>query len=165
MIETIMYMSIGFLFAALIGLAVMPLVHGRAVRLTERRLEAALPQSMSEILADKDVLRAEFAMKTRRLEMVIETLRNKNASQLVEIGRKNDSINRLKLALNTLKGASAKVVAAYASRGPILPTVRQPVQEKIRRRDGDLTRLLSVLTQRKSSDRRTRTTEPSRRAG
>ena len=33
MIEPIMYFGIGFLFAALIGLVVIPLVHGRAVRL------------------------------------------------------------------------------------------------------------------------------------
>ena len=41
MIEPIMYFGIGFLVAALIGLVVGPLVHGRAVRLTMRRLEAA----------------------------------------------------------------------------------------------------------------------------
>jgi len=33
MIEPIMYFGIGFLVAALIGLVVIPLVHGRAVRL------------------------------------------------------------------------------------------------------------------------------------
>ena len=47
MIEPIMYFGIGFLVAALIGLVVVPLVHGRAVRLTMRRLEAATPLSMA----------------------------------------------------------------------------------------------------------------------
>ncbi len=97
MVETIMYMGIGFLSAALIGMALMPLVHGRAVRLTERRLKAALPQDMNEIQAEKDGLRAEFAMAIRRFEIMNEMLRNKNASQLVEIGKKSDSINQLKL--------------------------------------------------------------------
>jgi hypothetical protein len=164
MIEAIMYMGIGFLFAALIGVAVMPLIHGRAVRLTTRRLEAALPQQMSEIQADKNALRADFAMGTRRLETIIEKLRTKNASQLIEIDKKSDSINRLTLEFNTLKVAAAKVVATYAGRGPIHLATKQLAPENTRRRDGDVTRLLSVLAQRKSGDRRSRVSEPSRRA-
>jgi len=99
MIEPIMYFGIGFLFAALIGLVVIPLVHGRAVRLTMRRLEAATPLSMAEIQADKDQLRAEFAMSTRRLEMSVEQLKTKSTSQLAELGKKGDAINRLKVEL------------------------------------------------------------------
>jgi chromosome segregation ATPase len=99
MIEPIMYFGIGFLVAALIGLVVIPLVHGRAVRLTMKRLEAATPLSMAEIQADKDQLRAEFAMSTRRLEMSVEQLKTKSTSQLAELGKKGDAINRLKIEL------------------------------------------------------------------
>ena len=99
MIEPIMYFAIGFLVAALIGLVVIPLVHARAVRLTMRRLEAATPLSMAEIQADKDQLRAEFAMSTRRLEVSVENLRTKSTSQLAELGKKGDAINRLKIEL------------------------------------------------------------------
>ena len=100
MIEPIMYFGIGFLVAALVGLVVIPLVHGRAVRLTMQRLEAATPLSMAEIQADKDQLRAEFAMSTRRLEMSVEQLKNKTTSQLAEISKKGDAINRLKIELS-----------------------------------------------------------------
>ncbi len=41
MVEPIMYLAIGFLVSTLLGLAVLPLVHNRAVRLTTRKLEAA----------------------------------------------------------------------------------------------------------------------------
>ena len=99
MIEPIMYFGIGFLVAALVGLVVIPLVHGRAVCLTMRRLEAATPLSMAEIQADKDQLRAEFAMSTRRLEVSVENLRTKSTSQLAELGKKGDAINRLKIEL------------------------------------------------------------------
>jgi hypothetical protein len=58
MIEPIMFFGIGFLVASLIGLVFMPLVHGRAVRLTAGRLQASTPLSMAEIQADKDQLRA-----------------------------------------------------------------------------------------------------------
>jgi chromosome segregation ATPase len=99
MIEPVMYFGIGFLIAALIGLVIIPLVHNRAVRLTMRRLEAATPLSMAEIQADKDQLRAEFAMSTRRLEMSVEQLKLKSTSQLAELGKKSDAINRLKIEL------------------------------------------------------------------
>ncbi len=77
----------------------MPFVHARAVRLTIRRLEAATPLSMAEIQADKDQLRAEFAMSTRRLEMSVEQLKTKTTGQLAELGKKTDVINRLKIEL------------------------------------------------------------------
>ena len=99
MIEPIMYLAIGFLVSMLFGLMIVPLVHNRAVRLTTRRLEAATPLSMAEIQADKDQLRAEFAMSARRLEMSVDQLRNKTTSQLAELGKKSDAINRMKIEL------------------------------------------------------------------
>jgi chromosome segregation ATPase len=99
MIEPVMYFGIGFLVAALLGLLFIPLVHNRAVRLTMRRLEAATPLSIAEIRADKDQLRAEFAMSTRRLEMSVEKMKTKTTSQLAELGKKTDAINQLKKEL------------------------------------------------------------------
>jgi chromosome segregation ATPase len=99
MIEPIMFFAIGFLVASLFGLVLVPLVHNRAVRLTLRRLEAATPLSMAEIQADKDQLRAEFAMSTRRLELSVEQMKAKTTSQLAELGKKTDAINRLKVEL------------------------------------------------------------------
>src|SRR6202165_1834151 len=99
MVEPIMYLAIGFLVSMLFGLMIVPLVHNRAVRLTTKRLEAATPLSMAEIQADKDQLRAEFAMSARRLEMNADQLKNKTTSQLAELGEKTDAINRMKLEL------------------------------------------------------------------
>ncbi|WP_407176660.1 hypothetical protein [Bradyrhizobium sp. STM 3562] len=99
MIEPIMYGAIGFLISMLCGLMIVPLVHNRAVRLTTRRLEAATPLSMAEIQADKDQLRAEFAMSARRLELSVEQLKHKTTSQLAELGKKTDAINRMKIEL------------------------------------------------------------------
>jgi len=99
MVEPTMYVAIGFLISMLCGLLFVPLVHNRAVRLTKRRLEAATPVSMAEIQADKDQLRAEFAMSARRLEISVEQLKNKTTSQLAELGKKTDAINRMKIEL------------------------------------------------------------------
>jgi len=75
----------------------IPLIHARAVRLTTRRLEAVLPESMAEVQAEKDLLRAEFAMSTRRLEMTVEQLVNKTTSQVAELSKKDNIINKLKV--------------------------------------------------------------------
>ncbi|HTB04128.1 MAG TPA: hypothetical protein VK804_26980 [Bradyrhizobium sp.] len=105
MIEPIMYLAIGFLISMLFGLMIVPLVHNRAVRLTTKRLEAATPLSMAEIQADKDQLRAEFAMSARRLEMSVDQLKNKTTSQLAELGKKTDAINRMKIELGEKNAA------------------------------------------------------------
>jgi chromosome segregation ATPase len=99
MIEPVMYFGIGFLVAALLALLFVPLVHNRAVRLTMRRLEAATPLSIAEIRADKDQLRAEFAMSTRRLEMSVEQMKARTTGQLAELGKKTEAINQLKREL------------------------------------------------------------------
>src|SRR5215831_18173245 len=99
MVEQIMFIGIGFLIAGLLVIGVIPLVHARAVRLTMRRLEALTPLSMAEIQADKDQLRAEFAMSTRRLEMSVEQMKAKTTNQLAELGKKSEAVGRLKLEL------------------------------------------------------------------
>jgi chromosome segregation ATPase len=127
MIEPIMFFGIGFLFAALIGLVVVPLVHGRAVRLTMRRLEAAAPLSMAEIQADKDQLRAEFAMSTRRLEMSVEQLKTRSTSQFAELGKKGDAINRLKVEL----GEKTATIFALEARDKSLRDQLRATEEEI----------------------------------
>jgi chromosome segregation ATPase len=126
MVEPIMYFGIGFLVAALIGLVIVPLVHGRAVRLTMQRLEAATPLSMAEIQADKDQLRAEFAMSTRRLEMSVETLKTKSTSQLAELGKKSDAINRLKAEI----GEKSATIFALEARDKALRDQLRTTEEE-----------------------------------
>jgi chromosome segregation ATPase len=111
MVEPIMIFGIGFLVASLCALVLMPLVHNRAVRLTKKRLEAAAPLSMAELQADKDQLRAEFAVSTRRLELLIEQLKAESAGQFAELGKKTDAINLLKVELRD-KSAQIEVLQA-----------------------------------------------------
>jgi len=130
MIETAMYIGIGLLVGCLIAVALVPLVHDRAVRLTVKRLEASLPHSITEIEADKDLLRAEFAMSTRRLEITVERLRNKAANQLVELGRKTDVINRLRLQRDDLKVELMQATAEAAALKKELPQPRRAAPPK-----------------------------------
>jgi chromosome segregation ATPase len=158
MIEPIMYFGIGFLVAALIGLVVIPLVHGRAVRLTMRRLEAATPLSMAEIQADKDQLRAEFAMSTRRLEMSVEQLKSRTTSQLSELSKKTDAINRLKVEL----GEKTATIFALEARDKALrdqlraseeefvvrSTAVQDAERALNDKQSELAKMMSELDER-----------------
>ena len=158
MVEPIMYLAIGFLVSMLFGLMIMPLVHNRAVRLTTRRLEAATPLSMAEIQADKDQLRAEFAMSARRLEMSVDQLKNKTTSQLAELGKKSDAINRMRVelgeknaAIESLEAREAAVkerLAAtetdFAAKMESLRAAEQALTDK----QGELTRLNHELSDR-----------------
>jgi chromosome segregation ATPase len=121
MIEPVMYIGIGFLIAGLLVIGVIPLVHARAVRLTMRRLEALTPISRAEIQADKDQLRAEFAMAMSRLEMNVEQMKAKATSQAAEIGRKSDAIGRLKFELGE---KTAALLALEAKEGQLADEVR-----------------------------------------
>ena len=103
MVQSIMYIGMGFLLAAIIAVAVIPAVHDRAVRITTRRLRAILPESAEEIHAQKDLQRAEFAMSMRRLEMGLERVRDESVNRAVELAKGKDLINRLKGQRDGLK--------------------------------------------------------------
>src|ERR1700722_50729 len=133
MVEPIMYLAIGFLVSMLFGLMIVPLVHNRAVRLTTRRIEAATPLSMAEIQADKDQLRAEFAMSARRLEMSVDQLKNKTTSQLAELGKKSDAINRMKLELGE---KNATIFALEAREKAVKEQLRATEEEFTAKTDG-----------------------------
>ncbi len=90
-----MYFVLGLATAGLLALMIAPILWRRAVRLTRARIEHAVPANLAEIQADKDQLRAEFAMSARRLETAVEHLREKAGQQLVDINQKRDLISRL----------------------------------------------------------------------
>src|SRR5215469_2663711 len=99
MIEPAMYIGIGLLLASLLALVLIPLVHDRAVRLTLRRIDTNVPLSQSELQAHKDHLRAEVAVTACPLETNAKELKAKIACQLAELGKKTDTIKRLKVEL------------------------------------------------------------------
>lgn len=96
-IENIMYLALGLLIASLAALIMLPAVWKRAVRLTKRRIEAATPITMAEFRADKDQLRAEFALTTRRLEISVESLRKRLAEQLGEVNQARSDLGLMRV--------------------------------------------------------------------
>ena len=111
MVEAIIYFALGFLVAATLALTALPAVWNRAARLTRRRVENLSPISLAEIAADRDQLRAEFAMTNCRLELELDRLRNRDAELRAEIGRQQDALAIAHARLKVLDAREQEVVA------------------------------------------------------
>jgi chromosome segregation ATPase len=97
-----MIFALGFLVACVIALAAAPAYWHRAIRLSTRRLELQLPLSLQEIQAGRDLLRAEFAVKYRRLEQKVAELNERHAADMAELGRSASIISRQNINLHML---------------------------------------------------------------
>jgi chromosome segregation ATPase len=95
LVQSVLFFVLGFLCAAFLALMIAPAIWRRAVMLTRQRVEGSMPLTLAEIQADKDRIRAEFAMSTRRLEMSVKSLREKSAEQLVEISHCREALKGL----------------------------------------------------------------------
>lgn len=107
MIQSVLIFTLGFLAAVLLALMVAPTIWRRAVYLTRKRIEAALPLSINELNAEKDKLRAEHALAVRRVEMQVYALREEGSRQKIFIEEQGDRLRDLekKLAASDAKGA------------------------------------------------------------
>jgi chromosome segregation ATPase len=107
-IETVMIAAIGFLAASLIALLIIPAVNARAERLARRRVEAQFPLSIGELTAEKDHLRAEFAVAQRRIERKAEEALAGKRRDMEELGRRAVQVETL---TGELAGRDARVAA------------------------------------------------------
>ena len=89
MIEEVIYFALGCIVTALASLAFLPLLWRRALRLTRARLQLQVPLSMQEILAERDQLRAEFAIERLKLEQTMDKVRAGKTRDMAVIGRQS----------------------------------------------------------------------------
>jgi hypothetical protein len=103
MIEWLMFGALGFLLGCLLALMLAPPLWNRAVKLTTRRLEATMPMSLIDIQADKDQLRAEFAIELRKVEVALDKSKEKAARELIEANKRRVEIQVLNTELTGAK--------------------------------------------------------------
>ena len=133
-----MFVALGFVAASLLALFIAPAIWRRGVRLTTRRLEATLPISLSDINAEKDLLRAESAVEIRRLELALEQARERAARHLMERNVHTVEIGKLKSEIATLK----KAVAERTQAGTVM---EQTVQRHIPQLEAKLAEANQVI--------------------
>ena len=134
--QSSLFFVLGFLSAGFLALIVAPAVWRRAVALTRKRIEASVPLTLTEIQADKDRMRAEFAMATRRLEISFKNFREKAAGQIVEINRNREELKRLMSERSERHEALARLEAQAGE-----------VRAELRRREDQLQNLSEQLGQ------------------
>jgi chromosome segregation ATPase len=117
-IELAMIFALGVLVASLLFLFLLPVLSRRAVRLATRRLQMLVPLSMTEIMAERDQIRAEHATAARRLEQKLETLTRHKAEMMSQNGRqatRNLQLEQeLAAAHRKIEGLEADLVTATA---------------------------------------------------
>ncbi|TIL40438.1 hypothetical protein [Mesorhizobium sp.] len=124
MVQSVLFFVLGFLCAGFLALMIAPAIWRRALMLTRKRIEGSMPLTLAEIQAEKDRIRAEFAMATRRLEMSVKALREKSAEQLVEIGRGREALKELALGRKDKEQA----LSALAAKGEDLRQRKDQLQ-------------------------------------
>ncbi|MGE0214028.1 MAG: hypothetical protein AB7S41_20245 [Parvibaculaceae bacterium] len=94
-IEMVMSAALGFAFAGLIALLVGRFVWSYSNRIGRRRTERSGSGAMAEMQADRDRLKVENAMLTRRFEMRVDDLKTRLAEQMADASRYRNRIDQL----------------------------------------------------------------------
>lgn len=134
-IQSILFFVLGFLSATFLALMIAPAVWRRAVALTRRRIEATVPMTLNEIQAEKDRMRAEYAMTIRRLEMNVQAQKEKAAAQVVEINRQREEI---KLLADEC-AAKSQAIAELEVRASEVGTERRKTDERVQKLEEQVT--------------------------
>lgn len=102
--ETLMLIALGFALGTLLALLFGRLVWHAAVRVGSRRMQRQIPSTLVEMQAERDRLRAECAMLTRKLEIRSEDLKSQLVEQNAELTRER---NRNDLAIEEINQREA----------------------------------------------------------
>jgi myosin heavy subunit len=103
-IQSAMLVALGFFSAGLIGFLLAPFYGRRSARIATEKLRATMPLSSTEIAADKDRLRATYALTIHKLEQKLEKAGYSAARQRVELNRRDAGISELEGEVGRLRG-------------------------------------------------------------
>jgi chromosome segregation ATPase len=90
-----MLMALGFALALVIVLLVSRALWSMAMRLGARRQAKHVPTAMLELQADRDRLRAEHAMMSRKLELRLEDIKTRMTEQMAEVSRHRNRVQSM----------------------------------------------------------------------
>jgi chromosome segregation ATPase len=115
LVQSVLIFAFGFLAAAFIALAVGPAIWRRAADLTRKRIEASLPLTLNELQADKDQLRAEFAMALSKAHSKSKALQDKITEQMADVGANRERVRVLNGERDFLEAKAQGLEADLAS--------------------------------------------------
>lgn len=96
MIQSVLVFLLGFLCAAFLILLAAPLFWRRAQYLWQKQMAVQLPMSLTAIEADRDLLRAAYAVSLRKAEMQTAEIREKHTQALLKISTDRNELEKIK---------------------------------------------------------------------
>lgn len=148
-ILSVMLVLLGFLVAGLLALILVPAYHSRTVRLTTERIRRSMPLTEAEIRADKDRIRAEYAIQQHRLSLQLRDFKTQAARNFIEINRRDAKVSNLERSVERLtseleEASNARVVLEQTIQDRLPKVERRLVEARklIFQRDRDI----AVLT-------------------
>jgi predicted nucleic acid-binding Zn-ribbon protein len=158
MIQSIMLVALGFLIATLGALLLAPSFWRRAERLTTRRLERTMPMSIADTEADRDQLRASYAIVIRRLEAALSREKMRCARRLVkisklemEIASLNDRVAQLRSQLDAEHNAASVLRRTIATRVPELNRAAHEARQLLHVREREISGIVNRLRHREEA--------------
>lgn len=144
-LQSLMLVALGILFASLLVVAVLPSYRSRVQRLTSDAIRRSIPLTEAEIRADKDKLRAQFAIRVHKLESEGEQQKLVAARQRIEMNRRDaritelqDEAERIKAALEENFNARRVLEHTVTDRLPRLEQQLESARDLIKERDEEL---------------------------
>jgi chromosome segregation ATPase len=155
-----MYFALGFLVAGLLTLLFLPAFWRRAMRLSMRRLQMLAPMSMEEVIAERDLLRAEFAVRERRMEQEMEAVKTSKAHDLAAIGRHAARVAETEAELQKAEASNREIELALreaqktlAERTDLLQSTELALNEMTERAERGVERLRLLETDKEELGR------------
>ena len=162
LIEQAMYFALGFLVAGLLTLMFLPAFWRRALRLSMRRLQMLMPLSMEEVVAERDLLRAEFAVRERRLEQEMDAIKSEKTLDLATIGRHATRIADLEARLKKAEAETRDMAQqvresqkVLAERTDLLSSTELALHEMTERAERGVERLRLLESDKEALGRQT----------
>jgi hypothetical protein len=93
--ETILLIILGFSLASLIALFMGRMVWTVALKLGAKRMQRQMPSTLVDLQAERNRLRAEYAMMAERLGSRLEEAKLKAAEQMAEVNRHRNRLRQM----------------------------------------------------------------------
>jgi chromosome segregation ATPase len=139
-----MFVALGFVLAALVALLVGRGMWAYAVGLGRRRGDRDKPSALARAQSDRDQLRAEYAMLSRKLELRLADLKTRLAEQTAEVSRNRNRIDRL---VGEIEARDKSLEARAAELGDLRAQI-EPLETELAHRTQALQKLKEQLRER-----------------
>ena len=154
--ETILLIVLGFSLASLIALFMGRMVWTMALKLGAKRMQRQVPSTLVGLQAERNRLRAEYAMMAQRLGSQLEAAKLRAAEQMAEVNRHRNRLRQME------GGETAHTAELHALRAQVKSL--ETALAEAAAREQDLRKRLGATAEGEPKPRRHKTGETAKSA-